>query len=242
VAEDLKEQFHQWHKEQGSLSKVSIPILAFNSESEDCQLQLPTFCNSSKNAYAAAVFIRVETGEKVEIQLLKAKSRVAPMKNPTIPRLELLGCLIGARLRQTVRNSLQLNSFPQYFWTDSSVALAWISRNDEWGTFIGNRVKEINVLSSPVNWQHIPGESNPADLPSRGCSPVQLLQSRWWEGPAWLWKKIEDLPVEFLEVDEGLVNSEKKGFPNPSLYTMRNLPSLPGMLTDAPATTKTYGY
>lgn len=61
-----------------------------------------------------------------------------------------------------------------------------LNRYDEWGTFVGNRVREIVKLTSPENWNHVPGKLNPADLASRGSSPRELMRSRWWEGPQWL--------------------------------------------------------
>src|SRR5207237_195441 len=134
-----------------------------------------------KDDYAAAVYIRTGYGE-VNVQLIQAKSRVAPLKKGTIPRLELLGCTVGARLLSSVQKSLEIENVPVFCWTDSSTALAWIHRNDEWGTFVGNRVKEILKLTGDGVWRHVPGTKNQADLPSRGCTPKELLESSWWEG------------------------------------------------------------
>ncbi|GBL97617.1 hypothetical protein AVEN_49130-2 [Araneus ventricosus] len=94
--------------------------------------------------------------------------------------------------------------------SDSTTALCWIQRDQNWGNFVQNRVREIGSLTSPTVWRHLPGALNAADLVSRGCSGEQLLQGKWWEGPSWLsdneenWSKSEDDP------DEGLVSSEKR--------------------------------
>jgi len=106
-----------------------------------------------------------------------ARSRLAPLKRPTIPQMELLASVIGARLTSFVRETLNLNRIPSFLWSDSTTSLAWIKGNDEWGTFVGNRVKEICSLAEPKDWRHIPGANNLADLPSRGCSPAELLES-----------------------------------------------------------------
>ena len=78
-------------------------------------------------------------------------------------------------------------STPQYY-TDSMVSLHWILGTDKsWKPFVQNRVEEIRRLLPPEEWSHCPGESNPADLPSRGLTPLQLSQSKLWlEGPEWL--------------------------------------------------------
>jgi len=154
--------------------------------SDRSKWSIHTFTDASKDAYAAVVFLRVMTENGVEIQLLMSKSRVAPIAKLSIPRLELMGCLIGARLSKLVKSALQLEDVKQYFWTDSSTALAWIKRQDKWKTFVSNRVKEIVEITDPEFWRHVPGHKNPADLPSRGCSPAQLANYKWWEGPVWL--------------------------------------------------------
>ena len=146
---------------------------------ESVKEQLHIFCD------ATTVFLRVHYEDFVSVQLIQGKARVAPIQKMTIPRLELMGCVIGARLGNTIHNTLS-TKVPCFYWTDSTTALSWINRNDEWGTFVGNRVREILTLSSTNGWRYIPGKFNPADLSSRGCSPKELLESKWWEGPGWL--------------------------------------------------------
>ena len=65
-------------------------------------------------------------------------------------------------------------------------------------------------MTIPGNWRHVPGINNPADLPSRGCSPAELLQSRWWEGPLWLYGPEKEWPVEELNCDESAILKERK--------------------------------
>ncbi|KAJ8982623.1 hypothetical protein NQ317_002674 [Molorchus minor] len=73
-----------------------------------------------------------------------------------------------------------------------------------------NAVKEIRNLTEVERWNHVPGTMNPADLPSRGCQACHLLQSRWWEGPPWLYQHPSDWPAENCETDEDQINSEKR--------------------------------
>ncbi|XP_071517674.1 uncharacterized protein [Panulirus ornatus] len=75
-----------------------------------------------------------------------------------------------------------------YCWTDSKVALSWIKGDpNRWKTFVANRVTEIQSLIPPVQWKHIPGKDNPADLISRGAFAEDLIScTSWLNGPAWL--------------------------------------------------------
>ena len=82
-------------------------------------------------------------------------------------------------------------------WTDSFTTLCWIKNNRAWKTFIQTRVKEIRELTSEYEWRHCPGECNPADLPSRGCTGSELPEcERWWKGPRILINPPEQWPVD----------------------------------------------
>lgn len=207
LTNDLVKRFKLWYQKLHLLSNISLPRW-FGLKSHNESISLHLFCDSSKKAYGACVFIRVENKNEVKINLVNAKSRVAPIKPITIPRLELLACSIGARLLSSVVSDLKLVKVNIYCWTDSSTALCWIQREQNWGTFIHNRVKEIRSLTSPTVWHHIPGNLNPADLLSRGCSAEQLIEQKWWEGPHWLRDKEENWPKSTSNPNEDLVNSE----------------------------------
>lgn len=208
---DLKMQFIKWCNELNYLSDIEIPrnMMGKDHREGSC-LQLHIFNDACQLAYATSVFLRVETDSQVSVQLVQAKARVAPINNTlTINRLELMGCILGARMGKSIISSFT-TQIDCIYWTDSTTALAWILRNDQWGTFVGNRVREIIQLSKAESWRHVPGKANPADLPSRGCSPKDLLKSRWWEGPDWLKLPQDQWPVEKYTTNEEEVNKEKK--------------------------------
>jgi hypothetical protein len=57
----------------------------------------------------------------------------------------------------------------------------------KWKTFVGNRVAKIQEETFAVSWRHVPTESNPADLISRGINPTIVYTSTlWWNWPQWL--------------------------------------------------------
>ncbi|UYV81895.1 hypothetical protein LAZ67_21000067 [Cordylochernes scorpioides] len=68
--------------------------------------KLHVFGDSSKRAYATVAFLRSVQDGVVHVSLLAAKTRVAPLKSITIPRLELLACLLSARLTTSIVRAL----------------------------------------------------------------------------------------------------------------------------------------
>lgn len=202
-------EFIRWLQELKFLDEIWIPRNITGKVIDRSNWQLHVFCDASGKAYTGVIFLRTKLNGKVNLTLVQSKARIAPKFTKSIPRLELMGCTIGSRLLKGIQDSLQLD-IPIFMWSDSTVALAWIRRNDEWGTFVGNRIKEILILTKVEHWRYVPGEMNPADLPSRGCSPKQLLKSKWWEGPRWLLEDEETWPNYEDPVNESDVNAERK--------------------------------
>jgi hypothetical protein len=135
---------------------------------------------------------------------------VAPVKAITIPKLELLAATIGTRLATSIVKELEQKDITLSFWSDSSTVIAWIKRDDHWSVFVWNRVQDIRELASKESWRHVPGVMNPADLPSRGCTVPQLLQTRWWKGPAWIKRPAEDWPSGEPQSDEAIVEQGRR--------------------------------
>lgn len=214
VAEDTKDKFYQWLSEVPLLAEVCIPRWIADCELEDAECQIHVFSDACKFSYASCVFLRIEHKNGVTLRLLASKAKVAPVpkagKDMTIPRLELLAASIAARLYQTVINDYKLSDMKTYFWTDASTVLAWIHRDDPWDVYVMNRVKEIRSLTQGCEWRHVPGNLNPADLPSRGSSVKKLLQCRWWEGPVWLKENPEQWPQPAVTYDEAEILKERK--------------------------------
>ncbi|KAI5755601.1 hypothetical protein M8J77_018252 [Diaphorina citri] len=213
VNEDIKTKFQQWLDEIHFLEEVKVERWVRTSEPVS-QLELHVFSDASQCAYATVIFIVVRNENDVSIHLLASKARVSPTtktkKGMTIPRLELLGALIAARLYATVVEDYKLHDVRTIFWTDATTVLAWLLRKEPWDVFVHNRVQEICKITANCEWRHVPGEHNPADLPSRGCTPKKLLQCRWWEGPSWLKEPEERWPVSEVKFDESEINTEKK--------------------------------
>jgi len=145
------------------------------------------FCDASENAYACCLYSSVvddATGRK-SFKLLIAKTRLAPMKKPTIPRLELMGALLAAKVVNLVRNELKMNIAIRFF-CDSKVVNHWINNPQKsWTPFVQRRVNKIVELSGKSTWSYVPSKCNPADVATRGSSISNLHQmDMWWNGPS----------------------------------------------------------
>ncbi|GBN44195.1 hypothetical protein AVEN_148419-1 [Araneus ventricosus] len=205
--DNIVKPFLKWWGEVAKLSDIEIPRhLEINDTT-----QIHVCVDTCKEAHATCTFLRTDTSQGVKVVLVKAKSRVAPLKQATIPRLELMACCIGARLAHSVQQALNITEMETIFWSDSMVALYWLREKGGWSVFESNRIKEIKTLFPNGEWSHVPGKINPADLISRGCSPCHLVEPHWWEGPLWLVESPDNWPVtELINYATSDISSERK--------------------------------
>ncbi|XP_050522348.1 uncharacterized protein LOC126894980 [Daktulosphaira vitifoliae] len=177
-------------------------------------------------AYDACTYTRTTDiyGKEV-INLLCAKSRVAPLKVVSLPRLELLAALLAACFMSKYAPKLQLPINEYFYWTDSTLVLNWLlSPSSRWKTFMGNKVSEIQELTSVSQWKHVASSDNPADIVSRGCFPSQMKSlDLWWNGPSWLKGEHTQWPSNFQELNSKTEYlSEEKVITNLFLTTENN--------------------
>ena len=162
-------------------------------------VELHVFADASLKAYGSCVYLRfVQPDSSYRVSFVMSKGRVAPLRQRlTLPRLELLACLMAAELVRLVIEALRLpEETPYVCWSDSMVALGWLrGRPERWDVFVRNRVSRIQELTCSDNWRHCRSEDNPADLMTRGLLAEQLVTSPlWFSGPEWL-SRAETAPV-----------------------------------------------
>ncbi|KRZ58658.1 hypothetical protein T02_1348 [Trichinella nativa] len=167
----VERRWRDWMEQLEMLPKIRIPRAWIPYPVNLVRrIELHIFGDASQTAYAACAYIRVEP-----MDLVISKNRVAPLKQISLPRLELMAALLCARLKGYLEKELTLPIQETFCWSDSRVALAWI--------------KEC--------WRNCPTKENPADIPNRGCSLETLINSAlWWHGPQWLIQSRENWPEE----------------------------------------------
>ena len=125
----------QWRKFLDNLLKLqtlSIDRHLFtNTPSERNTIELHGFCDSSSEAYSAVIYIReISKSNKVSTKLYSAKCRLVPSKPLSIPRLELLACLLLSEHMKAVYDAIspQTTINNVFCWSDSQIALWWIKQ------------------------------------------------------------------------------------------------------------------
>lgn len=209
VPESIQEQWDEFKKDLYNIQQIAIP--RWINYTSNTNTQIHGFCDASEKAYAAAIYMRVTSPNgKTTCHLLTAKTRVAPTKPTTIPRLELNGAVLLARVMKTTIRDMKLDNIPMYAWTDSTIVLQWIREHpSRWKTYVANRIVEIQDIIRYDNWRHVPTKSNPADLASRGISALQLINEKlWWHGPEWMTQEATSWPK--LQTNLGRTKHEEK--------------------------------
>ena len=195
----LKKHWEDWVKSLKQARRIDVSRNVLNATNK---VQLHGFADASCKAYCAVVYLVHEDGEERKVRLLCSKTRVSPLKEITIPRLELMAALILARLVSNVKKALGtlIEVEKENCWSDSITVLYWLANKREWKQFVKHRVGEILQLTQDGQWKYCPGLQNPADIGSRGSLASELKTSElWWNGPQWLSGPEKNWPVSIVQ-------------------------------------------
>ena len=172
--------------------------------------QLHHFADASDFGYGVTTYLRsVNTDGRVFCALVVARARVAPLKKPTVPRLELTAASVAAQLDDKLRAELDIPLIDSVFWSDSTTVLKYL-RNTvaRYQTFVSNRVNLIREFTEVTSWRYVPTSDNPADIASRGCDIDALLSSIWLTGPKFLWEEEDRWPGLPADVRRGELDAD----------------------------------
>ena len=128
LPDSIIEEWKEFREGLSDLERLEVP--RWLQTKHDCKYEIHGFCDASSAAYAAAVYLRVISDDgSVKVNLVTSKSKVAPLKVLSIPRLELCGAELLAKLVTVVKDAFGWSSkdVTTYYWTDSTIVLAWLS-------------------------------------------------------------------------------------------------------------------
>ena len=194
VPEHLASQWMKWRADLCHLEEFKIDrCFKPDDFGEVIHSEIHHFSDASLQGYGACSYIRLVNKEgAVHCSLIMGKSRVAPKKVMTVPRMELCSALLSVKIAEFLRTELRLEC-EEYFWSDSKITLGYVTnRTKRFHIFVANRVQQISDSTSPDQWRHVKSEDNPADCASRGVDLKTLADSKWIKGPDFLWR--ETLP------------------------------------------------
>lgn len=135
----------EYNRFVSSMSQVPLlNIKRFIFDISAVKLELHGFSDASTRAYGACIYVRCIYADRVEVHLLCSKSRVAPIKPITLPRLELLAAVLLSELYTKIASVMALNNCKSYFWSDSTITLHWLnSTANRYKVFVANRIAVI---------------------------------------------------------------------------------------------------
>lgn len=191
LSEELTSNWLEIRKDFENVNQIFLDRWLHSHSNNIKAIQIHGFSDASTRAYAAVVYSRVEQQDgHVYTNLIASRTKVAPLKTISIPRLELCGALLLSRLLKQVTLAMRIPFCQTYCWTDSTIVLAWLhGEPHKWKTFIANRVVEIKDNTNNTQWYHVVSQENPADIASRGMFLANLKNEKiWWKGPEWLSK------------------------------------------------------
>ena len=182
----IHDQASKWFAESTHLPNIKIPrCLREISDEVEVEKKLHVFVDASQKAYAAVVYQRsVYQNGNISVAFVASKSKVAPLNAVSIPRLELMGAMLGLSLALSVGQGIDVGISDMKFWSDSMNVLYWIKKpSRSFKPFVANRVGELHDKTNPNQWRYINTFQNPADIGTRGASLDELERSElWWNG------------------------------------------------------------
>ena len=194
--------WESWLQEMPLLESIKIPRcykVDIPQDAEVVHRELHVYCDASELAFGAVAYLRMScTGGEHFTAFVMSRTRLAPLKQLTIVRLELQAAVLGVRLANFVKKELACQVGDTFLWTDSTVVLSFLQNESRrFHTFVANRISEIQESSEVRQWRHVPSELNPADVCSRGASGPELRTcDLWWNGPAFLAQDEVEWPAE----------------------------------------------
>ncbi|GAA6093679.1 uncharacterized protein LOC113069085, partial [Tachysurus ichikawai] len=214
----LKENWLTWLREIPNLAQLQFPrpYTSACADHPSAIRDLHIFCDASERAYGSVAYLRTTDNQgHAQVAFIMARSRVAPKKSLSMPRLELSAALTGAQLAKVIQTKLSIKICTVTLWSDSTTVLTWLaSESCRYKVFVGTRVAEIQTLTDTAEWRYVDSAHNPADHITRGLTLTQLASpDQWSTGPDFLLQPSDQWPsTPVIEVEPHSSELRKNAF------------------------------
>ncbi|CAG7667006.1 unnamed protein product, partial [Allacma fusca] len=247
ISPELNGAWQTWLENLKKMNNYKIPRCYNYNLFEANSIQLHIFSDASEEAFGSVAYLRIEVGATVSTAFILAKTKVAPLKPLSIPRLELQAAVLAEDLTTSatinaLRRFIGRRGEPEDIYSDNGTNFKGASRE------LREALKKLNekqvaeiAVSKGINWHFIP----PASPHMGGCWE-RMVRSVKVALQASLHERVprEDVLRTLLVEAESLVNSRPLTFvsvdpddpesltPNHFLLGKNNLVSSPGIFTD----------
>ena len=210
IDEEIAQRWQEWLQTLPAIASISIPRCYRPPSFESARTELHHFSDASERGYGAVSYLRfINDSGQTHCSIVTGKSRLAPLKSISVPRLELSAAVVAVRLNTMLDAELTIKVNKTFFWTDSTAVLQYIrNTNKRFKTYVANRLSVIHEGSEVAQWRHVGTKQNPADFASRGLMPTDSNKIKIWHtGPDFLWMSNQHWPdqpasIPPLEDDE----------------------------------------
>ena len=185
-----QKRIQKWLDESSKCDRVCLPR-CMHLLPTDKEQELHVFTDASQLALGTVAYLRNPVSPDIKVTFVMGRSKVAPLKQQSIPRLELDAAVLGVRLSNFIQSSLRQPLSSIIFWTDSTTVLNWIKADSKQKIYVSRRVEEILEKTKPQQWKHVPGSANPADHATRGIK-AEDIEKCWLSPPEFLLKPQND--------------------------------------------------
>ncbi|XP_062611017.1 uncharacterized protein LOC134272834, partial [Saccostrea cucullata] len=188
LPQEYMNQWSEWTSSLDSLKDVKIQRSYTSKLPEATKTEVHIFSDASEKAIGAVAYLKTYFSDnRVNIGFLLGKAKLAPLKEHSLPRLELCAAVMAVEIHETVQESLDIRPGSVKYYTDSQVVLGYINNTTRrFYTYVSNRVDQIRSLSTPSDWSYVNTKHNPADLATRSVPSSKLQDSMWLNGPKFL--------------------------------------------------------
>ncbi|XP_060605456.1 uncharacterized protein LOC132757974 [Ruditapes philippinarum] len=208
VPEKVVERWCLWLKDVEKLSDFNVTRCLKPSHFKEIKTaSLHHFSDASETGYGIVTYLRmVDSKDRMHCSFVIGKSRVSPLKQVTIPRLELTAATVAVRTDKMLKSEIDFQLNDSVFWTDSMSVIRYIrNTSSRFRTFVANRLSVIHEGSNPDQWHYVSTKLNPADVASRGI-PVDDLLKHWINAPSFLSQP--ELPVSPTQIPDSVPDDD----------------------------------